>query len=359
MKINKNVISVIMLLLLALLIKAFSINQLMVEHIYSNGIFVTISSFLIALFGWCKVSIGDVLYGIVFLWLLVKAIKNISLVFSKALNKQQYIHKALKLIRYCLWLYIIFNIFWGINYNRIGVAKQLQLSITPYTTVDLIQIDSLLIQKVNATKNTQQQQGIVSFSQNEIFLKTKQAYTTAGAKYPFLPIQHQSLKSSLWGWLGNYTGFLGYYNPLTAEAQVNTTVPLFIQPFVCCHEVAHQMGYAKENEANFVGYLAAAASTDTFFHYSVYLDLFMYAHRALYLQDSALAKKAIAKLLPAVKADIQQWNTFNKQHQNPIEPIIRWIYGKYLLSNQQPAGIMSYDEVTGFLICYYKKYGKI
>jgi hypothetical protein len=79
----------------------------------------------------------------------------------------------------------------------------------------------------------------------------------------------------LWGWLGNYVGFTGYYNPFTGEAQVNTTVPKFLQPFTASHEVAHQLGYAKEMEANFVGYLAASHSTDTLFRYSVYLDLFL------------------------------------------------------------------------------------
>lgn len=359
MKIKKKVISLIILLSLALIIKTFSINQMWVEQLYSKGIFIAFSSFLITLFGWCSISIGDVLYGFAFLWLLIKLIKNIRLLFKKAINKQLCIDKGIKLIKFCLWLYIIFNILWGINYNRMDVAKQLKLSNTPYSTHDLINIDSLLIQKVNVTKQILIQQGIQTMPSATIFNKTKQAYTNAVNKYSFLPTQNQSLKSSLWGWLGNYLGFLGYYNPFTAEAQVNTTIPAFIQPFVCCHELAHQLGYAKENEANFVGYLAATAATDTFFHYSVYLDLFMYAHRALYIQDSSMAKKAIATLMPSVKADIQQWTSFNKQHQNPIEPFIRWLYGKYLLSNQQPAGIMSYDEVTGFLIAYYKKFGYI
>jgi hypothetical protein len=35
------------------------------------------------------------------------------------------------------------------------------------------------------------------------------------------------------------------------------------------------------------------------------------------------------------------------------------MYGKYLQNNQQPSGILSYDEVTGLLIAYYKKNGTL
>ena len=359
MAIHKNILSIAVLLTIVVLIKVFCTNHALVEQLYANGVFVKLSAILIALFGWSSLSIGDVLYGWLIIWLLVKVVKYSKQIIKGTITRQQCNQIAIKFVQYTLGLYIVFNILWGINYNRIGVAKQLQLEIKPYKNSDLVQIEALLTQKVNIAKNALLLQNIQTIPRATIFNETKQAYINTTKKYPFIPTQNLSLKSSLWGWLGNYTGFLGYYNPLTAEAQVNTTVPSFIQPFVCCHEVAHQLGYAKENEANFVGYLAATASNDTFFHYSVYIDLWMYAHKALYLQDSALAKKSSNLLLPAVKADLKLWNNFNQQHQNPIEPFIRWLYGKYLLSNQQPAGIMSYDEVTGFLVAYYKKYGKI
>jgi len=163
----------------------------------------------------------------------------------------------------------------------------------------------------------------------------------------------------LWGWLGNYLGFTGYYNPFTGEAQVNTMFPKFLQPFTTCHEVAHQLGYAKEREANFVGYLAAAASQDTLLQYSVYLDLYMYSNRNLFETDSAAAKEFRKQLVPGVLEDLKEWKAFNKKYRNPVEPVIRWIYGIYLERNQQPQGVLSYDEVTAFLIAYYKKFGRI
>ena len=163
----------------------------------------------------------------------------------------------------------------------------------------------------------------------------------------------------MWGKLLNYTGVTGYYNPFTGEAQVNTSVPAFLQPYIACHEVAHQLGYAKEMEANFVGYLTAVSSTDSLFHYSAYLELFMYANRNLYSADSVSANHYRNQLSEPVRKDIKEWVLFNKNHKSILEPVTSWMYEKYLLGNKQPQGILSYDEVSGYLIAYLKKNGCI
>lgn len=264
-----------------------------------------------------------------------------------------------KTLRILLVIYILFNAFWGINYNRIGIANQLQLKMDKYKLEDLKIINGLLAEKTNAAKQALINGQIKYPANKQLFSKVQDAYRQAETRYLFLKYQPVSLKPSLWSWLGNYMGFTGYYNPFTGEAQVNTLVPKFLQPFTSCHEVAHQLGYAKEMEANFVGYLAATASQDTLLLYSVYLDLFMYSNRNLYMTDSASANEFSKQLVPGVKADLKEWRTFNIKHRNPVEPVFRWIYGIYLEQNQQPQGVLSYDEVTGFIIAYHKKFGRI
>jgi hypothetical protein len=254
---------------------------------------------------------------------------------------------------------VLFNGFWGINYNRKGIADQLHLKMDKYNVDELRNINSLLIEKVNITKQQLINEKATTLSNSALFAQTKDAYGLIDSTYPFLQYKNKSIKPSLWGWLGNYVGFAGYYNPFTGEAQVNTTIPAFLQPYTACHEAAHQLGYAKEMEANFVGYLAASASKDKRFQYSVYLDLFLYSNRNLYAIDSISAKNNAQQLLPEIKSDLKEWKEFNRRHKNPVEPLIRWMYGKYLEHNQQPQGVFSYDEVTSFLIAYYKKFGKI
>ena len=121
--------------------------------------------------------------------------------------------------------------------------------------------------------------------------------------------------------------------------------------------MGHQLGYAKENEANFVGFLAARSSPDPAFRYSVYLDLFLYSVRELYVRDSALARSFRDSLAPGVREDLRELQRFNRRYANPVEPLIWTLYGRYLRANRQPQGIVTYSEVIAWLIAYGKKNG--
>lgn len=362
MKVPKKWLIAAILLLSVALIHWYSGNENRVESGYSTHLFPWISGVLRKILGWLPFSLGDIFYGILVIWLIWKLFRFLLRIFKKGqvTSRKEYLLGSLyKAFVFCSSMYIVFNIFWGINYNRKGIATQLGLEMAPYTQSDLEKINYVLLDKVNASKKALVQSGYTYPNNTTLFSMVEESYKELSHQYPFLDYSHISLKSSIWGWLGNYAGFTGYYNPFSGEAQVNTTVPKFLHPFIACHEVAHQLGYAKEMEANFVGYLAASASKDTLLHYSVYLDLFTYANRNLFMLDSVAAKNCRKGLDTTVKADIREWFRFNMQHQNPVEPVIRWIYGKYLENNKQPQGLLSYDEVTAFIISYYKKFGKI
>jgi hypothetical protein len=256
-----------------------------------------------------------------------------------------------------LWVYILFNALWGLNYNRLGIKYQLQLEPAKYTAGDLKGITQELIAKVNESRKGLDGKNYPS--NTTIFAQAKEAYDSARKQYPFLDYRIESVKSSLYGFLGNYLGFLGYYNPFTGEAQVNVTVPRFAVPFTTCHEMAHQLGYGNEDEANFAGYLAAKSSKENSFRYSVYFELFAYANRELYMRDSIAAKANYKLLDTLVKKDIADYRKFLREHQNPIEPFITLLYGNYLKANNQPHGIETYDQVVSWLINYKKKFGTL
>lgn len=348
-----------LLLCIVLIIRLYSADPARVERGYSTGIYPAFAVFLRSITGWLPFSLGDLLYGLALAWLLWKIFQLFRAIFRKQVSWEGFRTGLVRFIIGILVIYVVFNAFWGINYNRKGIASQLELKMEKYSRSDLEQINDLLTQKVNASKLALVRSGEAYPGNDDLFRVTKEAYAACAAQYPFLKYAPPSMKPSLWGWLGNYLGFTGYYNPFTGEAQVNTMVPKFLQPFIACHEAAHQLGYAKEMEANFVGYLAASASRDTLFHYSVYLDLFIYSNRNLFYVDSSAAKKYALQLEPAVKEDLQEWRRFNRSHRSIFEPVFRWVYGKYLQGNEQPQGILSYDEVTSFLVAYYKKFGRI
>jgi hypothetical protein len=362
MKPGKKGIIFLILLCICLIIRLYSLSETRVENGYSNAFFPYFGKVIRTLFGYIPFSIGDILYTMAIAWFIWKLFRFFRFLYKNRkkaaywLRIKQFVYNVAILFAA---MYIIFNIFWGINYNRKGIAWQLGLPEQKYTTAELREMNCLLLDKVNKSKQSLVKQNLPYPSDKELFRKVSDTYESLAKEYAFLAYKPVSLKTSMWGWFGNYAGFTGYYNPFTGEAQVNTTVPEFLQPFTSCHEVAHQLGYAKEMEANFVGFLAARSSPDTLFHYSVYIDLFVYANRNLFMNDSLSAKLYAKELDTAVKADIIEWRKFNRRHQGRLEPMVRWAYGKYLKSNQQPNGISSYDEVTGFLIAYYRKFGKI
>jgi Protein of unknown function (DUF3810) len=356
---NRHKWNLLLLLFAIVCIKFFAGSTSRIESIYTKDFYRFFSVTLRFLFGWMPFSVGDVLYILAGCWLGWKLIKNIVLLFKRKFTREIFIDKLFKLILLFGTIYVVFNIFWGLNYNRQTIAGQMNLPAVKYDTANLKIMQQLLLQKVNETKQILIDKN-VSYPQNkELFHRAKVCYDEAAVNYPLIEYNALSVKSSLFGLAGDYLGFTGYYNPFTGEAQVNTTVPKFLLPYISLHEMGHQLGYAKEDEANFSGYLAAANSQDTLFKYSAYLDLFMYANREVFYFDSSQAKVAFNQLIPPVKTDLLEWKRFNARYTSFLEPAISWLYGKYLQVNQQPKGLRSYNEVIATLMAYYKKYGKI
>ena len=358
-KSRKQIITLSILLITAGSIWLFSRRNDLVEQLYSQSFYPVISNVLRAGFGWIPFSIGDLLYAALIIYFARQLIRLITIIRKRTYGSLNIISILRRFIIRILLLYVVFNILWGLNYDRRGIAFQTGISQEKYTREELLHITGLLVKEVNACKEGMRQRQTPYTDNRLLFKKARDAYQSASACYPFLQYHHRSVKASFFGLAGNYLGFSGYYNPFTREAQVNTTIPAFLRPYVVCHEMAHQLGYAKENEANFAGFLVATASGDTAFMYSAYLDLFLYANSNLRRTDSVAAKAVLQQLSPAVKEDMVIMKAFYKKYENPVEPVITWIYSRYLESNRQPSGMRSYSEVVAYLISYYNKYGKI
>ena len=364
MKKNTNsrintIITTAVILIIIVCIKVATFYPDWIEKNYSRGIYPHISWFYREIFGWIPFSVGDILYAVAGAFLFWSFVKFIRLLFSRRLNTVNYKNVFKKIFLTLSAIYIYFNLTWGLNYNRPGIAYQLQLNQHEYNEQDLKWISNILLKKVNENRLELGNQKIKYQPYHKVFVQAQQAYQNATANFPYLDYETRSVKRSMYGRLGNFLGFLGYYNPFTGEAQLNLTMPRFLIPYVTCHEMAHQLGYASESEANFVGYLAAVSSKDTVFHYSAYFDLFNYANRELYFKDSIAAKNNYKQLDTLVKTDMIELREYWRKSDNAVEPFIKIFYDHYLKANQQIEGVQSYNQVIGWLIAYYKKYGKI
>lgn len=348
----------LLLVLLAILIKFSSAYSVFIERYYSNGIYPAVSKIQRVLLGWIPFSIGDLFYGFFILVLIVKIWQLVRAMFKRKFSRQYLLTGLKQIIFFFLLVYVLFYLLWGLNYSRKGIARQLDLKMTNYTIDELDTLTSVLEQRLNFYASLVKPAQRDSFyKKRNLFHESYEAYKLANQKYSFLNYQPRSIKPSLYSYAGNVLGFEGYYNPFSGEGQVNTTVPVFEQPFVACHEIGHQVGYAKENEANFSGFLACRLHPSPVFRYSVYFDMYNYSINELYRNDSSRARKYIDSLDPQVKKDYEVLRKFFRKYRNPIEPVITWVYGKYLQANNQPAGRRTYSEVIAFLIAYQRKFG--
>lgn len=362
-KINRrDIITILVLGVLAAGIRVMAAFPAIVELVYSTGVYPYISAFLRKLSGVLPFSMGDLLYALLILYVLWRTVKKLRQAIRRPRGERQWRLSNrlwIRVVNGVLLVYIAFNGLWGLNYNRLGIHYQLDFERGRYSKEDLVLLNELLLEQVNQCKESVIRGGNGYGSTKEIRMQTKKIFHEVAGKYAFLQYKNASVKSSLFNVLGNYLGYSGYYNPFTGEAQVNTDLPLFLQPFVACHEVAHQLGYAKENEANFAGYITATASGDPLFSYAAYFDLFLYANRVLYRVDSTAAKDLKALLHPEVQKDIAELKAYYRKYESPLGGVFDWVYGKYLKANQQPKGLVTYSEVVADVIGWYKRYGKI
>ena len=329
-----------------------------VERVYSTGAYPYLAGLLRALFGWIPFSVGDVLYFAAGTLLLTYVVVLVARLVRKEWSFRQWLGWGRRMLEGIILIILLFNLGWALNYNRLGIAYQLELRPRPYGKATLENlVDSLLV-RVNRERRAAVQPLPAA---GTILKEAREAYKgiLPDTTLSFIHYRFASVKPSLYGEWGNYLGFLGYYNPFSGEAQVNCTVPPFTLPYTTCHEMAHQLGYASESEANFVGYLAAVHSTDPWFRYSAYFDLFSYANRELFFRDSAAARRNYRALDTLVRSDYHTLIDFLKTHRNPVEPVLNKLYDGYLKAHRQEKGIESYNEVTGWLIAYEQKYGRL
>jgi len=353
----KSILAWIIPVALAVVVFVFSFFPAFIEKYYSSKVYIQISELQRIVTSFVPFSVGDICYAVLILYIIFYFVKFTILVIKRQLSWPNLGKSLLKCIKFLLCVYVVFNLFWGLNYTRLGIAYQLQLSNSKYSTQELHDITCEILDKLNDSRLALGDSTYQYPSNTVIYRQAFDAYQTTKNSFQFLNYQYYSVKPSLLSTMVSYAGYSGYYNPFSGEAQLNTDLPKFITPFVTCHEMAHQLGYASESEANFVGFLTATHSNNPLFVYSAYFDMFMSANGELFEQDFYSAYLNLKQLNSLTKRDRKAYRDYVLGKQNNVQPVISKIYDQYLKANQQKSGIKSYNEVIGWLIAYKKKYG--
>ncbi|MBQ8993269.1 MAG: DUF3810 domain-containing protein, partial [Turicibacter sp.] len=157
----------------------------------------------------------------------------------------------------------------------------------------------------------------------------------------------------------NYTNITGIYSPFTVEANVNIAVPDSTLLFTTMHEMAHQRGYASENEANFIAFITCIHHPDTDFIYSGYLSALRYTNIALSKVNHQVLMTLNEQLNEGVKRDLRYLNEFWSQYEGKVEKTFNTMNQTYLTLNGVSDGVQSYGRVVDLLLAYYDNQNKL
>src|SRR5688500_2167835 len=139
----------IVLLSLFAAIKVFSLYPDLVERYYSGMIYPVISATQRILVGWIPFSIGDIFYALTALFLIVKVYRFFRIIVNKQADRYFWFNGLRQAAFFSLSVYVLFNLLWGMNYNRKGIADQLQLQEEIYVKEDLLAVVDQLVEKLN------------------------------------------------------------------------------------------------------------------------------------------------------------------------------------------------------------------
>ncbi|SHM46363.1 Protein of unknown function [Chryseobacterium polytrichastri] len=300
------------------------------------------------LFSWIPFSSGDLLYILLGAFLLYFVITSF--------KKKSRSSSLLKLIIIINIFYFTYQIFWGMLYFQIPIIKKLSHQQEP----NLDKAKTLALQYLEKCKTTralvqEDKNGIFVVKdlptiQKEILFQQQQLPRyISDKKAP----QINSFKPSLFKNVMSFTGILGYYNPFTAEAQYNAELPSTFIPFTSAHESSHQLGFAREQEANFIGYLIGVHSKNLELRYSTEYFTLKSLLRFIVENDPEFVKSIIKNYSAGMKRDRSYEKSFILKHQGWLDDFFGFTNNLFLKSNQQE-GSITYSYFIDLLLNYEK-----
>ena len=152
----------------------------------------------------------------------------------------------------------------------------------------------------------------------------------------------------------SYTHITGIYTFFTGEANLNVNFPDYSLPFTAAHELAHQRGFAREKEANFIAFLVCINSDQPYTRYSGYVNMVEYLSNALYSADRELWQNTFYSLDMRIRYEMQAYNEFyDKYKDNVAADVSNAVNDTYLKVQGQTEGTKSYGLVVDLAVAYY------
>jgi hypothetical protein len=337
----------------AVLIFIFGLFPNLVLNIYSNGIYPIISTILRWVSSLLPFALGDILYGLLIIFALFKLFKFLKKIKEKRLKKEDRWVVPLHLFHIILIFYISFKLLWGLNYSRPSLSKQLNINDEKYTVKELVSLGNFFIHRLNSLQDKIDPK--LTYTITQLQQQSVAEYLKMGQKNNVFKYIQPSFKPVFNNWMVSKIGIEGYYNPFSGEANVNMALPAWVLPFVSCHEISHQLGVAREDEANLIAYLVGINSNDINFQYSVNYNMLRYILFEIRFKSPEDYLKMRDQLHPGVLANFKSENEFWRKYNGNMSNYMGVAFDKFLKLNNQKRGIKSYQNIVIWLWNYHKK----
>jgi len=250
---------------------------------------------------------------------------------------------------------LAFDLLWGFNYDRQPVATLLHYDVSPGRPEDLAALARDLIAEASRLR-----EGLPEDGHGVLRLVDGRGGALGRARLGFagktleqrlpLPAMAGRPKLVLLSPAMSYLGIAGIFIPFTCEANVNSTLPEWEIPFTAAHELAHQRGFAREEEANYVGYLACRAHPDRDFRYSGVFRASLYALAALAHADREAYGRLRGGLADPLRRDLAALAAWNRRYASRLSEVQERVNDTYLKTQGQAAGVQSYGQVVDLLL---------
>lgn len=265
-------------------------------------------------------------------------------------------------IRWLGWVLAIASLVWtfhtsihGLNFYASSLAEDMHMEIKTITAEELEQALIYFRDKANdlAQQLPRDEAGNLLYDDFDTLAEK------AGDGYENLKMEGYSVfagntspvKKLGWGRLYNAMGICGVTMAVTGEAAVVEDMPNMALPFVMCHEMAHRMAIASENDANFAAFLACEANEDIQFQYAAYYMAYRYCRNALGGSAAAQIHAGASDLL---KADLRSYDEFYTQKKNQTATnVANAANNTYIQVSGDKEGVKSYGMVATQLVNWY------
>lgn len=280
----------------------------------------------------------------------------------RSANRRRTAERGCRFVAWCLSLaFFIFMVMDGANFSRIPTGELLGLPDGTYTAEELYILTSDLAQKASEAREKlpEDEDGcaVLTVSRSELLLLADDCYKNLQEEYPFLKTAVWRVKPVLLSHWWSYTGTTGVYCPWLGEASINIDVPDFELGHTATHEIAHTMGFAKENECNFLAWLACSVSEQPDYVYSGYQQAYVYCSNALYKADKELWRKAYTYCSEGMIRDMQKSNTYWKGFEGEVRETSQKLNDSFIKANGVESGVLNYNQMVELMLRYYDKQG--